>query len=106
MRVAIASEGSDPSSAVSAVGGRAPYYLIFDGKELVEVIKNPFSVGGGGAGFAVAEMLAEKNVDVVVVGRAGPNMRRALEEAGISVVESSGSVQEALEAVLSEHGGR
>ena len=97
MKAAIAAEGKSVDSPVSSRGGRAPFYLIFDDGELEEVVKNPFAVGGGGAGWSVAYLLAEKGVDVVVAGRFGPNMETALEEKGLKAVEISGvSVEEAL----------
>ena len=90
MKIAVASEGKDIESEISGRGGRAPYYLIFEDKELVESIKNPFAVGSGGAGFSVAHMLTEKKVDLVVTGKIGPNMDSALKEKGIEVREEGG----------------
>ena len=90
MKIAIASEGKDVESEISEKGGRAPYYLIFEGKKLIETIKNPFVVGSGGAGFSVAYMLAEKKVNLVVAGKIGPNMKSALEEKGIESKEEGG----------------
>ena len=94
MKIAIASEGKDLNSEISSKGGRAPFYLIFENKKLVEVIKNPFAVGGGGAGFSVAHMLAEKKVDLVVAGKIGGNMVGALKEKGIEFKEASGEVKD------------
>ncbi len=71
MKIAIASEGKDESSQVSAVSGRAPYYLIFEDKKLIKTVENPFRFGGG-AGFAVAQMLANEDVKLVVSGHFGP----------------------------------
>ncbi len=90
MKIAVASEKKDIESEISGRGGRAPYYLLFENKKLVEVIKNPFAVGSGGAGFSVAYMLAEKKVDLVIAGRIGPNMESALSEKGIKFREESG----------------
>ena len=90
MKIAIASEGKDKDSEVSQKGGRAPYYLIFEDKKLIESIKNPFATGGGGAGFSVAYMLADKKVDLVVAGKLGSNMISALKEKGIKFREGSG----------------
>ena len=90
MKIAIASEGKDKDSEVSQKGGRAPYYLIFEDKKLIESIKNPFATGGGGAGFSVAYMLADKKVDLVVAGKLGGNMISALNEKGIKFKEGSG----------------
>ena len=92
MNIAIASEGKDKDSEISLRGGRAPYYLIFENKKLKEVIKNPFAIGGGGAGWSVAHMLAEKGVKQVIAGRAGPNMEFALKEKKIKFKEATGKV--------------
>ena len=83
MKIAISAENNSLSSMISDKGGRAPYYLIFDNKDLVEVIKNPFAVGGGGAGYSVAYMLADKGVEMIITGQIGENMKNALEEKGI-----------------------
>ena len=89
MKIAIASEGKNSESKISLQGGRAPYYLIFDDKKLIEAIKNPFAKGSGGAGWSVAYMLAEKKVDLVIAGKLGPNMITALKEKGIEYREES-----------------
>jgi len=88
MKIAIASEGESVDSAVSSLGGRAPYYLIFDNNELAETIKNPFAVGGGGAGWSVAHLLAEKGVEKVIAGKIGPNMAQALENKNLKFEEA------------------
>ncbi len=100
MKVAIASTSKEESAQVSPVGGRAKYYLIFENKKLVKTIKNPFAVGGGGAGFAVAHMLADEKVDLVVCGKVGPNMQSALESKGIKLKLISGkTVKKALSGI-------
>jgi predicted Fe-Mo cluster-binding NifX family protein len=57
MKIAIASEKDNIESIVSNRGGRSKYYLIFENKTKIETLKNPFAIGGGGAGFSVIEML-------------------------------------------------
>ncbi len=89
MKIAISSKGKDEDSEVSKVSGRAPYYLIFEDCNLVKSIKNPFRIGGGGAGFSVVEMLAEENVGLVLSGNFGHNMKKALDDKGISYKEIS-----------------
>jgi len=101
MKVAVASEGKEINSEISLRGGRAPYYLIFKDKKLIEVIKNPFAIGGGGAGFSVAYMLAEKRVDLVVIGNIGGNMKSALREKGIKFKQVTGKkINEIIEEIF------
>ena len=98
MKIAISSEGKNENSQVSQMSGRAPYYLIFENKKLTKTIKNPFRIGGGGAGYSVAEMLSEEKVNLVISGKFGGNMVSALETKGIKSKEMSGiTVKEALE---------
>jgi predicted Fe-Mo cluster-binding NifX family protein len=100
MRIVIASEGKDENAEVCSVTGRAPYFLIFEDGKLTKVIKNPFAVGSGGAGFGVAQMLGNEKVDVVVSGKFGPKVIGAFEEKGIKIVEMNDkTVKEALEEV-------
>lgn len=99
MKIAISSSGKDENSEISPVAGRAPYFLIYEDGKLVKTIKNPFAIGGGGAGFAVAKMLADEKVDLVIAGHFGENMIGALEEKGIKRKELyDKTVKEALES--------
>jgi predicted Fe-Mo cluster-binding NifX family protein len=85
----------DEKAEISPRPGRAPFYLLFDETaKLLEVIPNPFSRGGSGAGFGVAKMLADKGVGVVAGGQFGENMEGALRERGMKHYEMSGSVKE------------
>ncbi len=100
MKIAIASDGKGEGAAVSEISGRAPHYLIFEDGKLVKVIKNPFRVGGGGAGFGVAEMLGDEKVDFVIGGQFGMNMQGALKDKGIKLKTVEGvSVKSALEEI-------
>ncbi len=83
MLIAIAAENKNIDSLVSHQAARAPYFLLFKDGELVEAIKNVFSIGGGGAGWSVAHLLADKKVDLFLATQIGNNMRLALEEKGI-----------------------
>ena len=97
MKIAIASEGKELDSEISLMGGRAPYYLIFEDKKLVEAMKNPFAVGGGGAGWSIAYKLAEKNVELVVAGNLGQNMKTALNQKELKFKEAEGKVKDFVE---------
>jgi len=100
MKIAIASTGKDIKSTISDVAGRAPYYLIFEDSKLIESIDNPFSFGSGGAGFAVAKMLADKKIEVVIAGKFGPKMAAAMEERGLDSREMEGVVEDVIKTIL------
>jgi len=95
MVIAIASTKSDLKGDISEQGGRAPYYLLIDEKnEILEVWKNPFAKGGGGAGFSVAKVLEQKNIRKLVAGKIGDNMQGALEQKNIEYISASGSIED------------
>ena len=90
-------------SEVGDQAGRAPFYLVFDEKgTLLETVNNPFSRGGGGAGFGVAKMLADKEVNLAVAGQFGEKIIQAMNERGLRVFEYTGTVGEALAALDKE----
>ncbi len=91
MKISIAVDGKNINSQISEIGGRAPYYLIFENGMLLETIKNPFATGSGGAGFSVAHMLAEKGVSVVIAGEIGVNMKSALQDKNIKFIKADTS---------------
>jgi len=103
MKIAIASVSRNENAEINPRPGRARFYLLFDERgELLEVVSNPFSRGGGGAGFGVAKMLADKGVDVVVGGQFGENMEGVLRERGLKYYEITGSVREGLVRVIEQ----
>jgi len=105
MKIAIASVSKDENGEISPRPGRAQFYLLFDeSSKLLEVISNPFSRGGGGAGFGVAKMLADKGVDIVVGGQFGENMEGALRERGLKYYEMTGGVRDGLAGVIERTG--
>lgn len=87
MKVAIASTGKDENSNVSPIAGRAPYFLIYKDKKLEKTIKNPFAVGGGGAGFGVAKIMENEKIDLIIAGHFGEKIVQALEERNIKKQE-------------------
>lgn len=98
MKIAIASEKNNVEASVCPTAGRAPFYLIFEDKKLIKTIKNPFAIGGGGAGFGVIQMLHNENVNVIVSGKFGNNMITALNEKNMEYKSvSNKTVKEVLE---------
>jgi predicted Fe-Mo cluster-binding NifX family protein len=98
--IAIASEKNNIESVVCSTAGRTPYFLLFENKNLIKVIKNPFAKGSGGAGFSVAHMLAKEKVNLVIAGKFGSNMIPVLEEKGIKYKEiPNKTISQALEGL-------
>ncbi|RLC42062.1 MAG: hypothetical protein DRH44_04650 [Candidatus Coatesbacteria bacterium] len=98
MKIAVSSSGETIDHPVDIRFGRAPYFIIVDGDE-VEVIKNENIHGAGGVGITTAQMIAEKNVEVVISGNFGPKAFNVLSSAGIKMYSTSGeTVSEALES--------
>ncbi|MFW0837645.1 MAG: NifB/NifX family molybdenum-iron cluster-binding protein [Candidatus Komeilibacteria bacterium] len=94
MKIAIASLGKDANSEISPQAGRAPYYLIFEDGELVEVWKNVFSVGGGGVGLAIAKIMGDKNVEKIISANFGEKIKEALKEKGIDFAIKTGVIKD------------
>jgi predicted Fe-Mo cluster-binding NifX family protein len=100
MKIAVAVMKRGETSPISDQPGRAAFFLVFDEEgRLLETLKNPFSRGGGGAGFGVAKMLADRQVAAVVASKFGANMAGALEERGLRHYEMEGTAAEAVARV-------
>ena len=97
MKTAVATLKKEETAQISTRVGRSPFFLIFDEQgALLEVVKNPFSTGGGGAGFGVAKMLGDKGVNSLIGGKFGGNIIGALKERGIQAREMTGTAKEAV----------
>jgi predicted Fe-Mo cluster-binding NifX family protein len=96
MKIAIASLGKDSNAEISPQAGRAPYYLIFENNEFIETWKNVFSIGGGGAGLAIAKIMADKNVEKIISSNFGEKMKNALNVKNIDFEEKIGIVKDSL----------
>ena len=102
--IAVVSAGQAITDPVGNVAARSPYFLIFDGQgKLIEALENPYSKIGGGAGPLVANLMADRGVSSIVAGTFGTNIKASLEEKGVSYLEFSGPVGEAVKTML---GGR
>ena len=100
-KIAVASKEGALKSSVSDQAARCPYYLIFDRSgSLLEAIVNPCKEIVGPAAPKAAQLLAEKNVKMVIAGQFGKRMARELENSGICYVLLSGKVEKALKRVL------
>lgn len=103
MKIAVATVGKDENSQVSPRSGRSKFYLVFDENgTLLEVLSNPFSRGGGGAGFGVAKMLADKKVDIVIGSQIGEHMEEALKNRGLQYYEMMERAKDAVARIMAQ----
>ena len=106
MKIAVASVTPKETSEISPKSGRSRFFLIFGGEgNLPEVLPNPFSRGGGGAGFAVAKVLADKGVDIGVGSQIGEHMEEALTMRKVKYYEMTGNVKDAVAQIIAQEKG-
>jgi predicted Fe-Mo cluster-binding NifX family protein len=100
MKIAISSQGTDLTSDIDPRFGRASFFLVFDtNDESYEIVGNDQNLAAAqGAGIQAAEIIAGKQVDLVVAGNFGPKAFLALEAAGVRMaLFAEGKVSEAIE---------
>lgn len=99
MKIAVTSTGPTLDDAVEARFGRCAYFLIIDPDNLeFEPIPNPNIALGGGAGIQSAQLMANKDVSIVLTGNCGPNAFQTFGAAGIQVITGvSGQVRQAVQ---------
>ncbi|MBN2412921.1 NifB/NifX family molybdenum-iron cluster-binding protein [candidate division KSB1 bacterium] len=99
MKIAISTTGPTLDDQVEMRFGRCAYFVILDPQTMAfEAVENPNIAAGGGAGIQSAQMMADKDVTVILTGNCGPNAFRTFGAAGIEVITGvSGTVREAVE---------
>jgi predicted Fe-Mo cluster-binding NifX family protein len=99
MKIAVAATGGTLDAQVAEQFGRCQYFLIVDSDTLrFEAFSNPASGMAGGAGPAAVQEIANRNAEVVLAGRFGPNAEQALTAAGIRHAEVTGRARDAVAA--------
>ncbi|MFK7780449.1 MAG: NifB/NifX family molybdenum-iron cluster-binding protein [Candidatus Gracilibacteria bacterium] len=86
MKTIIASLKEGENYEIAENAARAPYFVVLNGEEYEKTIKNPFTHGGG-AGFAVAELLKDEGCEKFIAGKIGGNMKGQLDEFKITYEE-------------------
>lgn len=87
MRITVSASEPTLDAEVDPRFGRCRYFIIVDTDSMeFEAVENSGALAGGGAGIATAQMVADKNTEVVITGNCGPNAFQVLSAAGIKVV--------------------
>ncbi|MDD4995994.1 MAG: NifB/NifX family molybdenum-iron cluster-binding protein [Patescibacteria group bacterium] len=101
MKIAISSMSENIEGNVSDVFGRCPYFVITeikDGKiEKTEIVKNESTDQNSGAGVLAAQLMAEKNIEVVIANNVGPRALDVLNQFNIEVYVGKGTVKNVLQ---------
>ena len=99
MKIAITATGSDLNSQVDPRFGRCQYFIFIDPKTLkFESVQNPNISALSGAGIQTAQLVANKDCQVLLTGNVGPNAFQTLQAAGVEVIIGvSGIVKDVVE---------
>ncbi len=100
IKIAISAKGNNLDGEVSDVFGRSPYFIIakVENGEIkgTEIIENKSADQMGGAGISTAQMVAEKDVKIIITGNVGPRAFDVLKQFNIAVYYGEGIVRDVL----------
>lgn len=99
MKIAVTSSGPELKNDIDPRFGRCLFFIIYDiENEQFEAIENSNIRGMGGVGIQSAQMMADKDVQVVITGNCGPNAFQTMKAAGIQLITGvSGTVESAIQ---------
>lgn len=104
MKIAISSTGKNLTDNISEVFARCPYFIIaeIENQEIkkIEAIKNESENKIGGAGISAAQLMAEKNINVVITKNVGPRALDVLNQFKIDIYSGDGTIEEALKEFI------
>ena len=103
MKIAVTASGLDLNSPLDPRFGRASFFIIYDTEQKTFIVaSNEQNLNAPqGAGIQSAVNVAKTGASSVITGHCGPKAFKVLEEAKITVYQSSAAtVQEALDQFL------
>ena len=106
MKIAVSAMGNNLDAMIDPRFGRCAYFIIvnIENKEIknFEALKNQGVNATGGAGIQAAQLVASKDVKVIISGNIGPNAFGILSQTRIKVVTGVGgiSVKDSVERYL------
>ena len=100
-KIAVAAMGQEKDAAISLETGRAPFFLIFDGKAtFLEAIDNPAKEQTGGVRRIVSSLFAQKGVTILIAGNIGYKMEQALKEQHILYIQKTGVAADVVQTFM------
>jgi len=96
MRIAVTSAGEGLESQLDERLGRCPYFVILDTDGgTVESLRNTAADASSGAGTKAMQLLMDRDVQVIITGKIGPNAAELIAEAKMeAVTDKKGTVRE------------
>jgi predicted Fe-Mo cluster-binding NifX family protein len=96
MKIAITSQGKNLNADIDPRFGRCSYIIIFDTEtQDYETLENTGKETASGAGIQTAQLIADKNVQVILTGNIGPKAFQALSAANTTIYTGkTGSVND------------
>ncbi len=100
MKVIVSSQGENLDSALSAVFGRCPTFVLVDTETMAaEAIANPAMSQSGGAGVQAAQFAVSHGAEAVLTGNLGPKAFQVLQAADVpAYLATQSTVGQAVEA--------
>ena len=102
--IAISSSSKDLDGDIDNRFGRCQYFILvsIDNEKIIsfETIENIKADMRGGVGVAVAKMLADHSVDVIISGNIGPRAMDILRQFNIPIYHATGSKHEAIKNLI------
>lgn len=91
VKILISAQGPDIDALLDPRFGRAAHFVVVDGESGEWIAyPNPGAGSGHGAGIEAARFAADKGVQAVITGAAGPNAFRTLTTAGVKIYTIDG----------------
>jgi len=104
MKIAVSSTGEKLTDSVSEVFARCPYFVIVEIEKgeikKFEAVKNQSENQMGGAGISAAQLMAEKNINVVITKNVGPRASNVLKQFKIGIYYGDGTIEKVLQEFI------
>ncbi|HPG92332.1 MAG TPA: NifB/NifX family molybdenum-iron cluster-binding protein [Clostridia bacterium] len=92
MKIAVPVNDNNTKTEICPSFGRTPFYMIKDTvSNAFDFIVNEAAESIGGAGIKAAQLLLDKNVEIVLTPRCGENSAKVLADASVKLYRTQGN---------------